>query len=954
MRRFMSCLVVLVATAPGFANLISNPSFAEPLFPRASATCFLLGTLADGDAIAIDTNGVNRVYEFDVGNGIDPGSDIAVDISGGADSVNAANAFVDAVTNDPSAVCSAAITNIVGSQVTIRLEWLTDDASGDGAHNADLVDQNAKISIAHFNAPHACNLRYTNEVVDWRKAGGAWTDFGFPAPPMPSVPLDNRNAEVGIPFTCDGNGHGSLDVTLGTRNLLIYQNVSGLDPSKTYCFSGTISIGQNDGTTRYSAEMHDGLDAGNAATLIDGISIVKRYPGQYDWIPFSVSGSPSGTDVTVLVKMHRLDPWKGGALWLHVDNVELIEDDCTPPKITGVTPDMASAGTPFVDVTITGSGFVLGETSVKLVGNQQGSFEIPGVIQSVPDSNTIEAQFDLSSVGPGPLSMVVESPACGSNTLSDAILVEQAGPFENGSFEDPDPGNLGCSESPTPMENGLPSRWLYHELAGYGGDTALYRDELDIFPPTCPPPDGNHYASSSSQDNGGAQATNRVFQTITVDNTKTYTFSGMFAGGGNNNVYLELLDGGGNSGTVLNSTQIYSGGGQYDWTFAAISGQPSGDRMTVQYRIHLTGDPPHGLHADDLNVQICNDPISVDTITPALGVNNGPIAITDLEGTGFSDAAGVPQVLFSKVGGGAAVNATNVTVVDSARITCDVDLTDLTSGYYDVFVVQDGCIDQLPAAARFLVLGAELVNGEFEMPTASQSCGPPSVLVNAASGWNFNDDKWRDHNLWGPTCPRDIPAPGNHGHYQSLTTGADRQYRNQVSYQILSVTPGQVYRVSAYFAGGGTNTASLKLIDGDLNGTALDEAVIYDCSSGCGGYDWAPFAVTAQAESNIMTVAWAMTGASDDSALHADGFVMETVCNDPFADADNDGDVDHDDAAILQLCFTGPGGPIPATPAYCSCFDRQGPDGAITIGDVDLFEACASGPGIPADTSCDD
>jgi hypothetical protein len=81
-------------------------------------------------------------------------------------------------------------------------------------------------------------------------------------------------------------------------------------------------------------------------------------------------------------------------------------------------------------------------------------------------------------------------------------------------------------------------------------------------------------------------------------------------------------------------------------------------------------------------------------------------------------------------------------------------------------------------------------------------------------------------------------------------------------------------------------------------------------------------------------------------------------CNNPYADADGDGDVDQLDFAVLQSCVTSNGGGIPSSPEYCRCFDRpEGDpptrDGDIDQADVTAFENCASGPGIPANTACD-
>lgn len=83
----------------------------------------------------------------------------------------------------------------------------------------------------------------------------------------------------------------------------------------------------------------------------------------------------------------------------------------------------------------------------------------------------------------------------------------------------------------------------------------------------------------------------------------------------------------------------------------------------------------------------------------------------------------------------------------------------------------------------------------------------------------------------------------------------------------------------------------------------------------------------------------------------------ECTCNDPFADADGDNDVDQSDFGIFQSCYGGEFGGILTTSPYCHCFDRdyggQG-DGDVDMEDFNAFIACLSGPMIPADPACDD
>jgi hypothetical protein len=78
-----------------------------------------------------------------------------------------------------------------------------------------------------------------------------------------------------------------------------------------------------------------------------------------------------------------------------------------------------------------------------------------------------------------------------------------------------------------------------------------------------------------------------------------------------------------------------------------------------------------------------------------------------------------------------------------------------------------------------------------------------------------------------------------------------------------------------------------------------------------------------------------------------------TCCPDPFADIDTDGDVDHSDFALMQLCFTGPNAAGDPLPAGCECVDHN-TDGAIDSADMGYFSQCVSGPYVDADLTCDD
>jgi hypothetical protein len=75
-------------------------------------------------------------------------------------------------------------------------------------------------------------------------------------------------------------------------------------------------------------------------------------------------------------------------------------------------------------------------------------------------------------------------------------------------------------------------------------------------------------------------------------------------------------------------------------------------------------------------------------------------------------------------------------------------------------------------------------------------------------------------------------------------------------------------------------------------------------------------------------------------------------CPTPFADYDQDGDVDMEDFAGLQRCLTV-GSTSPAIEAGCECFDKDG-SGSIDSTDVEKFIMCGSGDGVTwsATTNC--
>jgi hypothetical protein len=260
-----------------------------------------------------------------------------------------------------------------------------------------------------------------------------------------------------------------------------------------------------------------------------------------------------------------------------------------------------------------------------------------------------------------------------------------------------------------------------------------------------------------------------------------------------------------------------------------------------------------------------------------------------------------------------------------------------------------------------------LLNGEFELPDADVPLCTELNRLNADPEYWMSDAEQDSEFARDITdvfvntinfCPREVPNIDDYGHFAGLNAISDLH-----AWQTIRTFPSASYAFAGYFGGVSQNGASLviRIVDGaDPTGPVLAETTLASLSAG-GSLPWTEGSVEAVAVSDTTTVVWGSENVLGNTLMVADGLsfkVLEIVCNQPFADADGDGDVDQSDFAVFQECFTGTNnGPLPAEPAYCQCFDVQSDggdtgDGDIDSGDLLSFENCASGPDVPADPAC--
>jgi hypothetical protein len=204
------------------------------------------------------------------------------------------------------------------------------------------------------------------------------------------------------------------------------------------------------------------------------------------------------------------------------------------------------------------------------------------------------------------------------------------------------------------------------------------------------------------------------------------------------------------------------------------------------------------------------------------------------------------------------------------------------------------------------------------------------------------------------------PCPLPDGeHYAGLSFGGAGLVHS--FFQSFAASPGQEVTVTASFTGGveggcAAHAGRLRLLSGDeVTGMEVASTLITNPVGQNPVDGWAADMITGVSAGSFVTVVIEMdtTGAGDCAhALHADNVMIEfgAPCNFPFADADGDTDVDQKDFAVLQLCLTGPGGPVPLDPEYCRCLNRNPEsDDAIDQIDVTAFINCTTGPDVPFD-----
>ncbi len=392
-----------------------------------------------------------------------------------------------------------------------------------------------------------------------------------------------------------------------------------------------------------------------------------------------------------------------------------------------------------------------------------------------------------------------------------------------------------------------------------------------------------------------------------------------------------------------------------------------------------TQNPPYGPDVPETFVDYfevrCGTPIIFESIDPV--ILNAPQESVDFTiiGQNLDQLDTISLVLddpYDEIPG----TMSNIT---PGQITATFYLGWANPGTYDlVGTRQDNlCANPEPLAKSFALLvppGEQLlVNGDFEAEGPQDRDAQPglcddypeSILAWSAkdmgiyqtSGFTcFSGEIAHMPKYDGSTHVQDPVAGDNHGSID----GRDLGY----AFQTVTVIPNRGVTLTGWIAGGNTGEKTyrhaIRVLDGDETGAVLAELE----QTSPPGLPWTEFELAGAPSGYAATVEWGYSfvesGWVTAVATHVDELVLvqaPAACNDPFADADGDSDVDHSDFGVFQMCYTGTNGGVPSGEGYeyCPCFDVEGvPGDDVDQADLAAFEACGSGPGITADDTCDD
>ncbi len=403
------------------------------------------------------------------------------------------------------------------------------------------------------------------------------------------------------------------------------------------------------------------------------------------------------------------------------------------PTIGSITP---SSGLNNGSVNITdlaGSGFLTGAT-VKLTKTGQTDINATGV--TVVSGAKITCTFDLTGKATGPWNVVVTNTDSQSVTLANGFTVSNPAP------------TIGAITPSSGLNNGSVN---ITDLAGSGfltgatvkltktGQTDINATGVTVVSGvkiTC-----TFDLTGKATGLWNVVVTNTDSQSVTLANGFTVnnpapTIGSITPSSGLNNGSVNITDLAG-SGFLTGATVKLTKTGQTDINATGVT-VVSGVKITCTFDLTGKATGPWNVvvtNTDSQSVTLANgftvnNPApTIGSITPSSGLNNGSVNITDLAGSGFLTGA---TVKLAKTGQ-TDINATGVTVVSGAKITCTFNLTGKASGLWNV-VVTNTDSQSVTLANGFTVNNPAPTIGSIT-PSSGLNNGSVNITDLAGSGF---------------------------------------------------------------------------------------------------------------------------------------------------------------------------------------------------------------------------
>jgi len=466
-------------------------------------------------------------------------------------------------------------------------------------------------------------------------------------------------------------------------------------------------------------------------TDIPGTGVVVWAGGEQITCTFNLLGAAAGPwDVVVTNDDGQTDTY--------ADGFEVIYP---APTVTGIDP---ATGVNDGNVTITelsGTGFRDGAT---IALNRTSYADIPGMDVDVVNENQITCVFDITGAEAGPWNVVVTNDDDQSDTLADGFTVTNPPPTVTGITPDNGKNNEEVGITNLAGTGFLDDATVVLRKTGESdieatGVSVESLTKIQCFFDLNDQPVGKWDVVVTNYDLGSGMRA----EAFTIYYPQAPLVSSLTPGTGvNDDDEFEITNLAG-SGFQDGATVVLEKDGQADINATEVWVSPVGNQITCTvnldgvaaglWDVTVTNDDSQSYTLDD-GFEVIYPAPSVTDITPDRGLNNEVVFyISNLAGTGFRDLA---TVTFNLTGQ-ADFDATNVTVVDPTKITCDVDLNGVAVGDWNVIVTNEDGQSSAPLAGGFTV--------EYPAPTVSSPITPSSgpndreIEITSIPGTGFRD-----------------------------------------------------------------------------------------------------------------------------------------------------------------------------------------------------------------------